>query len=115
MLATFFDDTRLYISESVSWHIQFVKSLFPSWDDEYAQELIYRFGLIPVQSAKSLSHGQRVKMMLLVIFARRPTLLILHEPTDGLDSLANLRHLERFSRVDHRHFIDRLLFGVANP
>lgn len=84
----FSDDMRLYKSESVSWHMQFVKSLFPSWDDEYAQELINRFGLIPEQSVKSLSHGQRVKMMLLLIFARRPKLLILDEPTNGLDPVA---------------------------
>lgn len=84
----FSDDMRLYKPESVSWHMQFVKSLFPTWDDEYAEELIRRFGLIPEQSIKSLSHGQRVKTMLLLIFARRPKLLILDEPTNGLDPVA---------------------------
>ncbi len=67
----FSDDMRLYKPESVLWHMQFVKSLYPSWDDHYADELIRRFGLIPEQSVKSLSHGQRVKTMLLLIFARR--------------------------------------------
>ena len=84
----FSDDMRLYKPESVSWHMQFVKSLFPTWDDEYAEELIRRFGLIPEQTIKSLSHGQRVKTMLLLIFARRPKLLILDEPTNGLDPVA---------------------------
>jgi ABC-2 type transport system ATP-binding protein len=84
----FSDDMRLYRPESISWHMQFVKSLFPTWDDEYSDELIHRFGLIPEQSIKSLSHGQRIKTMLLLIFARRPKLLILDEPTNGLDPVA---------------------------
>ena len=97
----FSDDMRLYKSESVSWHMQFVKSLFTSWDDEYAQELIQRFGLIPEQSVKSLSHGQRVKMMLLLIFARRPKLLILDEPTNGLDPVAKHEVHTEIMRVVH--------------
>jgi ABC-2 type transport system ATP-binding protein len=97
----FSDDMRLYKSESVSWHMQFVKSLFSSWDDEYAQELIQRFGLIPEQSVKSLSHGQRVKMMLLLIFARRPKLLILDEPTNGLDPVAKYEVHTEIMRVVH--------------
>lgn len=84
----FSDDMRLYKPESVAWHMQFVKSLFPAWDDEYADELVHKFGLIPEQTIKSLSHGQRVKTMLLLIFARRPKLLILDEPTNGLDPVA---------------------------
>jgi ABC-2 type transport system ATP-binding protein len=97
----FSDDMRLYKSESVSWHMQFVKSLFPSWDDDYAQELIHRFGLIPEQSVKSLSHGQRVKLMLLLIFARRPKLLILDEPTNGLDPVAKHEVHTEIMRVVH--------------
>jgi ABC-2 type transport system ATP-binding protein len=97
----FSDDMRLYKSESVSWHMQFVKSLFSSWDDDYAHELIHRFGLIPDQSVKSLSHGQRVKMMLLLIFARRPKLLILDEPTNGLDPVAKHEVHTEIMRVVH--------------
>ncbi|MCU0711550.1 MAG: ABC transporter ATP-binding protein [Pirellula sp.] len=95
----FSDDMRLYKPESVSWHIQFVKSLFPSWDDEYADELTRRFGLIPEQSIKSLSHGQRVKTMLLLILARRPKLLILDEPTNGLDPVAKYEVHTEIMRV----------------
>ncbi|MCJ8273841.1 MAG: AAA family ATPase, partial [Psychrosphaera sp.] len=44
--------------------------------------------LIPQQAIKGLSHGQRVKAGLLMILARRPQLLILDEPTTGLDPVA---------------------------
>ena len=84
----FSDDIRLYKTESIAWHMQFVRSLFPSWDDVYANQLLDRFGLIPGQKIKGLSHGQRVKALLLLILARRPQLLILDEPTNGLDPVA---------------------------
>jgi ABC-2 type transport system ATP-binding protein len=84
----FSDDMRMYKSESIQWHMQFVRSLFPRWDEDYANQLLKRFGLIPTQLVKGLSHGQRVKAMLLLVLARRPRLLILDEPTDGLDPVA---------------------------
>ncbi len=84
----FSDDMRLYKSESISFHMQFVRSLFPGWDEGYAQQLLDRFGLIAQQKVKGLSHGQRVKALLLLVLARRPRLLILDEPTNGLDPVA---------------------------
>ena len=40
------------------------------------------------QKIKGLSHGQRVKAALLLVLARRPRLLVLDEPTTGLDPVA---------------------------
>src|SRR5690606_25279575 len=40
------------------------------------------------QRIKGLSHGERVKMLLLLALARRPRLLVLDEPTAGLDPVA---------------------------
>jgi ABC-2 type transport system ATP-binding protein len=95
----FSDDMRLYKPESIGWHMQFVRSLYPTWDDAYAQQLLDRFGLIPQQIVKGLSHGQRVKAMLLMILARRPKLLILDEPTNGLDPVAKQEILTELMRV----------------
>jgi ABC-2 type transport system ATP-binding protein len=93
------EDMRLYESMTLGWHMQFVKSIYPDWDDAYAQLLLKRFGLRAEQKIKGLSHGQRVKSTLLLVFARRPKLLVLDEPTTGLDPVA-------------RHEILRELTGV---
>lgn len=93
------EDMRLYGKESIGWHMQLVRSIYPSWDDAYARELLDRFGLIEEQRVKGLSHGQRVKALLLLIFARRPALLILDEPTTGLDPVARHEILGELMRV----------------
>lgn len=95
----FSDDMRLYKPESLGWHMQFVRSLFPAWDDDYAKQLLKRFGLIEEQPIKGLSHGQRVKAMLLLILARKPKLLILDEPSNGLDPVAKHEILSELMRV----------------
>jgi ABC-2 type transport system ATP-binding protein len=95
----FSDDMRLYKPESLGWHMQFVRSMFPSWDDAYAKLLLKRFGLIEERQIRGLSHGQRVKAMLLLILARKPKLLILDEPTDGLDPVAKHEILTELMRV----------------
>ena len=95
----FADDMRLYKAETLGWHMQFVRSLYPKWDDGYASQLLDRFGLIQQQAIKGLSHGQRVKAVLLLILARHPQLLILDEPTNGLDPVAKHEVLTELMRV----------------
>jgi ABC-2 type transport system ATP-binding protein len=93
------EDMRLYKRETIGWHLQFVRSVYPHWDDAYARQLLDRFGLNPEQRVKGLSHGQRVKALLLVILARRPRILILDEPTTGLDPVARHEVITELMRV----------------
>jgi ABC-2 type transport system ATP-binding protein len=93
------DDMRLYDSMTLGWHINFMKSIYASWDDAYAQFLLKRFGLNAAQKIKGLSHGQRVKATLLLVFARRPKLLVLDEPTTGLDPVARHEILRELTAV----------------
>ena len=82
------EDMRLYGAASLAWHMNFVASMYPRWDQAYADMLLRRFDLKPQQRIKGLSHGQRVKAALLLALARQPRLLILDEPTTGLDPVA---------------------------
>ena len=79
------EDMRLYESETIAFHMDFIKSIFDSWDDEYAKTLLRRLDLNKERKVKGMSHGQRVKATLLLALARRPKLLVFDEPTTGLD------------------------------
>lgn len=79
------EDMRLYESETIAFHMDFIKSIFDTWDEDYANTLLRRLDLNKKQKVKGLSHGQRVKATLLLALARRPSLLVFDEPTTGLD------------------------------
>jgi ABC-2 type transport system ATP-binding protein len=82
------EDMRLQSSASLDWHMRFVASIYDSWDESYASTLLKRFNLHREQLVKALSHGERTKAALLLMLARRPRLLLLDEPTTGLDPVA---------------------------
>jgi ABC-2 type transport system ATP-binding protein len=93
------EDMRLYESMTLGWHIAWMQSIYPGWDPGYAQALLKRFGLRAEQKLKGLSHGQRVKSVLLLVLARRPKLLVLDEPTTGLDPVARHEVLRELTDV----------------
>ena len=93
------EDMRLYKTQTLRWHMDFIQSIYPRWDENYAQELLRRFDLRPEQALGGYSHGQRVKALLLLNFARRPRLLLLDEPTTGLDPVARDEVLQALADV----------------
>jgi ABC-2 type transport system ATP-binding protein len=93
------EDMRLYGQATLAWHMKFIASAFPQWDEAYANTLLRRFDLKPQQKIKGLSHGQRVKAALLLALARRPRLLLLDEPTTGLDPVARREVLAELTAV----------------
>jgi ABC-2 type transport system ATP-binding protein len=92
-------EMRLMPNATLGWHMDLVASIYPGWDADYAKTLVKRFNLRPEQGARSLSHGEHIKAALLLALARRPRLLILDEPTTGLDPVARQELLTEFMDV----------------
>jgi len=92
-------EMRLLPHATLGWHMEFVKSIYPEWDGGYAATLVKRFNLRPEQNARSLSLGEHVKATLLLALARRPRLLVLDEPTTGLDPVARHEVISEFMDV----------------
>ena len=67
--------------------IRYTRAFYPAWDDAYAEELQKAFALDPSAKVRSLSKGQKARAGLLVALAYRPELLVLDEPSSGLDPI----------------------------
>ena len=67
--------------------LRYTRAFHPSWDDSYAQELLQTFRLDPAKKVKNLSKGMRAQTALIAAAAHRPELLLLDEPSTGLDAV----------------------------
>jgi ABC-2 type transport system ATP-binding protein len=65
--------------------MRYTKAFYPSWDDSYAHELLETFDLSPTKRCGELSQGMRAQAALIAASAHKPDLLILDEPSSGLD------------------------------
>jgi ABC-2 type transport system ATP-binding protein len=65
--------------------MRYSASFYPGWDQAYADELRKEFGLAADAKLGAISKGQRARAGLLVALAFRPDLLLLDEPSSGLD------------------------------
>lgn len=70
--------------------MRYTQAYHPTWDPKYAEELLKSFVLNPAATIKNLSRGQRAQAGLLAAVAHRPDLLVLDEPSSGLDPV--VRH-----------------------
>jgi ABC-2 type transport system ATP-binding protein len=82
--------------------MRYTRGLYPHWDDAFANDLRERFDLNPAQRVKTLSKGQKAKAGLVCALAHRPELLILDEPSSGLDP------------VVRRHMLSAVMRNVAD-
>ncbi|MCX7001027.1 MAG: ABC transporter ATP-binding protein [Candidatus Sumerlaeota bacterium] len=65
-----------------------------NWDASFARSLAERFALDGAKKLSALSKGMRAKVSLCLAIAFRPELLILDEPTGGLDPVARREFFE---------------------
>ena len=67
--------------------MRYSRAFYPAWDDAYADELRAAFALDSSKKVKDLSKGQKARAGLIVALAHRPELLLLDEPSSGLDPI----------------------------
>jgi ABC-2 type transport system ATP-binding protein len=97
------EDKELYPYMTVEEIIRFSRPFFPQWRDDLERRYLKTFDLPPKKKIPDLSKGMRSKLMLLLAIARGSELLILDEPTDGLDPVVAeevLRELIALSASD---------------
>ncbi len=67
--------------------LRYTRAFHPNWDQSYADELLTTFGLDKSKKIKNLSKGMRAQAGLIAAVAHRPDLLLLDEPSTGLDAV----------------------------
>ncbi len=65
--------------------LRFQSAFYRTWDAPHAEQLLRQFELDEDRLFGRLSKGQKAKLMILLALAQRGELLVLDEPTDGLD------------------------------
>jgi ABC-2 type transport system ATP-binding protein len=79
--------------------LRYLRAFYPRWDDGYADRLRDQFDLDPRARVKGLSQGQRARTCLLTAMAYRPELLVLDEPSTGLDPIVRREILSAIIRT----------------
>lgn len=122
----FVSETKeLFQQMDVQTTIRLVRSLYPRWDAALEKHLLTEFALTSNKKTSALSKGMRAKLALLVACCRGAELLVLDEPTDGLDPAAAEQLLETLVGMvaetglsvllssHHLHEVERVADGVA--
>ena len=82
------EDKGLYGYMTVAELIRFTRSFYADWQPEIEARLLREYQLPTGRKVKAISKGMRTKLALLLALARRPELIILDEPTEGLDPVS---------------------------
>ena len=72
----------------VDEYLRYLEAFYPGWDRHLAADFCRRFELDPERKLGKLSKGQRARTALVGALSFRPRLLVLDEPSSGLDPLA---------------------------
>ena len=95
-------ETVFYPDKTVQWTARFAAPYFARWDGALFYQLLEQFKVNPLKKVKHLSGGQKKLLSLAFAFSHGAELLILDEPTAGLDV------------VHRRALLDRLRAFVAD-
>lgn len=85
---------HLYGKMTIHEHYRFTKPFYPCWSDAEYRRLLDYYELQPKQRVGSLSRGQQAQVALVLCLATQPELLIMDDPTLGLDTAVRREFLD---------------------
>jgi ABC-2 type transport system ATP-binding protein len=111
--ATISDATRSHIAYLAEGHplygwmtideaVKFTRSFYPRWNDTLVDQILDHFELRRNQKFRRLSCGQRAQVSLALAVAPDPELLVLDDPTLGLDTVVRRDFLESLIQIIQR-------------
>lgn len=68
--------------------LRYTAAFYADWDQPFAESMLAQFHLNPAARVRTLSRGELAKTSLLLALAHRPPLLLLDEPSSGLDAVS---------------------------
>ena len=89
----------LYHWMSIGQMVRFTRSFYPQWDQKLVDEILDHFELSSKQKCGRLSRGQQAQVSLALAMAPDPELLILDDPTLGLDTVVRREFLEALIQI----------------
>jgi len=92
------EDQAMYSYMTVRGIMGFIAPMYPTWDQRLAGEIADVFHLPLTKRVGELSKGMRSQLALVLAMAPRPPLLVMDEPTGGLDPIARRDFLSTVMR-----------------
>jgi len=88
------EDPAYYLWMTVDEIVRFNAAFYPTWDRSLVDALLERLGLPRHRRLRALSRGMQAKVGLVLALGPRPEVLILDDPTSGLDPVVRREFLE---------------------
>ncbi|MBN2292501.1 MAG: ABC transporter ATP-binding protein [Pirellulales bacterium] len=92
----------LYGWMTIGQAVKFTRSFYDRWNQKLLEQILDHFQLSPKRRIRRLSHGQRAQVALALAVATDPEVLILDDPTLGLDTVVRRDFLESLIQIIQR-------------
>ena len=92
----------LYRWMTIAQIVRFTGSFYPNFNHELLEQILDHFALARQSKIRRLSSGQRAQVSLALAVAQEPELLILDDPTLGLDTVVRRDFLESLIQIIQR-------------
>ncbi len=92
----------LYGWMTIGQAVDFTRAFYPRWNDTLVAQILDHFELSPKQKLRRLSRGQQAQVSLALAVAPDPELLVLDDPTLGMDTVVRRDFLESLIQIIQR-------------